>query len=357
MGAERESESTHRRKGRTADREQPPRLKIADIAAHTHLSVATVSRAINDRPRVAPETRARVLAALDELSYVPSAVAASLRTGRTRQLGLVIDAPHDPVRLATMQGAFAAATGAHYGMVVYLTSEHGEHGHTYGQTLARGWVDGALLLWPRRSDEPLVGRLRADGLPVVLIEPEAPIAGVPAIYADAYSDGYRSTRYLLDLGHRRIAACANPDDWGIEGRYLDGYRAALAEAGLPDDPSLAVAAGWSYEAGYETVRRWLQAPDPPTGMCFRVDMAALGAVAAARDLDVGVPENLSVIGGDDTQMTSWIKPALTTLRERRAGVARAACEMLLAVLDGRDAPADPVLVEAELVIRQSTAAR
>jgi len=345
----------------TNDQESPltgrrTRPNIDDIAARTGLHKSTVSRAVSGKGRVSPQTRARVLIALDEVGYVPSRLAASLRTGRTGLLGLLIDGPHDPIRLATMQGVLDAATPAGYGVVVYMVPHEQEVTAPTSAPIVQGWVDGALMLWPDRASEPLVRRIRDRGLPLALIEPEVEMAGVPSVYADAYYDGYLGTHYLLDRGHRRIGVCANPVAWGVEGAYLDGYRAALAEAGLPADPALGLAAGWSYEVGYATTSRWLRLPEPPTGACFRSDMAALGALAAARDLGRRVPEDLAVIGGDDTQMAQWIKPSLTTPRERRSGLARVACAVLLGLIDGRPSPVAPVLVRTELAPRQSTGA-
>jgi LacI family xylobiose transport system transcriptional regulator len=141
---------------------------------------------------------------------------------------------------------------------------------------------------------------------------------------------------------------------GIEARYIDGYRAALDAAGVPYDATLCLSAGFSYEAGYETAREWLRLSDRPTGICFHSDMAALGAIAAARELGVLVPDDLAVIGYDDTQMAGWVKPALTTLRARRRDEARAACELLLALVDGTPAPDEPLVIATDLVIRQST---
>ena len=353
------------------------RPNIDDIAARTGLHKSTVSRAVSGKGRVSPATRARVLAALDEVGFVPSRLAASLRSGRTGLLGLVIDGPHDPIRLATMQGALDAATRAGYGMVVYMTAHDQavttplSDSFTLFPTgaaldgavaplsptaglIAQGWVDGALVLWPRRVDEPLVRRMRDLGLPLVLIEPEAAMDGVPTVYADAYHDGYLATRLLLDLGHRRVGACGHPADWGVEGAYLDGYHAALTESGLAPDPALGVAGGWSYEAGYDTATQWLQLADAPTGACFRSDMAALGAMSAARDVGRRVPEDLAVIGGDDTQMARWIKPTLTAPRERRSGLARAATDLLLALIDGQPTPSWLTLLETDLVVRQSS---
>lgn len=332
----------------------PRRLRIADIAARTGLHKSTISRAVNGKPRVAERTRARVLAALRETNYVPNHLAASLRTGRTGLLGVVMNGPDDPIRLAAMQGAINAADPANYGVVVYMTQHERDRRTVSPEMIAKGWVDGALILWPGRASESFVRRIHEIGLPLVLIEPEVEMAGVPAVYSDAYSDGYVSTRHLLDLGHRRIAMCANPPSWGIEGRYLDGYYAALAAAGIAADPVLGLAPGWTFEVGYETAVKWLRFPDRPTGMCFRTDMAALGAIAAARDLGLRVPEDLAIVGGDDTQMATWIKPTLTALRQQRERLTEAACELLLGLIDGREPPVEPVLVRTDVVPRQST---
>ena len=335
---------------------RPRRLTMSDIAARTGLSTATVSRAMNGKPWVAEETRARVLATLAEAGYAPSGLAASLRTGRTRLIGLMIGEPRDPTALAAMQGALEAAAPAQYGVVVYMTHHEREHERIYSEVLARGWVDGALLLWPTQADAPLIRRIHEGGMPLVLIEPDAKVPHVPAVYADAYHGGYLSAEYLLELGHRRIGILAEPPSmWSLDLSYLDGVRAAMAAAGVPADVELTLLRGGSYEQGYETALRWLRWPDPPTAICCCADMAAMGAIAAARELGLNVPDDLSVVGYDDTQMALWMKPALTTLRDRRRGEAQAACALLLSLIDGAPPPAQPVLVRTDLAVRQSTA--
>ncbi len=331
---------------------------MSDIAARTGLSTATVSRAMNGKRWVAEETRARVLAALAEAGYAPSGLAAGLRTGRTRLIGLMIGEPRDPTALAAMQGALEAAAPAQYGVVVYMTHDEREHERIYSEVLSRGWVDGALLLWPTHADRPLVRRIYEDGMPLVLIEPDVKVLGVPTVYADAYHGGYLSGEYLLGLGHRRIGVLAEPPNlWSLDLSYLDGIRSALSAAGVPLDAELTLLRGGAYEQGYEAARRWLRLPDPPTALCCCADMAAMGAIAAARELGLAVPDDLSVIGYDDTQMAQWMKPALTTLRDRRRGEAQAACALLLSLIDGAAPPTEPVLVQTDLAVRQSTAPR
>ncbi len=343
----------------TRDDDPSRRPNIGDISARTGLSSATISRAINDKPRVSPATRARVLGVLEEMGYVPSGLAVGLRTGHTGFVGLMIGEPRDPTALAAMQGALDATASTRYGVVVYMTRHPGEHARIYADVLARGWVDGALALWPLPADEPVIRRLHGAGFPLVLVEPEFPIHDVPSVYADAYGDGYRSTRHLLDLGHRRIALCAeNPGVWPLDRGYPDGYRAALREAGVPLDPPLTVVAdpadGISYDVGYAVATRWLRTSDPPTALCVSSDRAAMGAIAAARDLGLHVPDDLSVIGYDDTQMASWMKPTLTTPRARRHRLAQVACETLLGLIGGGPPPTAPLLVQTDLAIRQST---
>jgi LacI family transcriptional regulator len=332
---------------------RPRRSTIDDIAARTGLSTATVSRAINNKPRISAATRDRILATLQEVGYVPSRLASGLRTGRTNLLGMVMKEPREPTEFAVMQGIVSTAP-APYGVVVYMLPRAREDRSVISQVIARGAVDGVLWLYPDRGDEPQVQLIRERGLPLVLVDPQTAMPHTACVFPDAYYDGYDNTRYLLALGHRRIAASADGLSWGQIAHFLDGYHAALADAGLPADPTLAVAGGWRFESGYATTRRWLHVPDRPTGMCFHSDIAAMGALAAARDEGLAVPQDLSIIGYDDTQLANWIKPALTTRRERRIGLARVACEVLLTLINGAEPPAEPVLVRTDLVPRQST---
>ena len=335
---------------------QRRRLRIADIATRTGLSTATISRAINGKRWVSDDTRARVFAALEEVGYVPSGVAAGLRTGRTGLLGLMLGELRDPTALDAMQGALEAAASAKYGVVVYMTRDEQERSRMYSEGIGRGWVDGGLLLWPSYEDTPVVRRIYGGGMPLVLIEPEVEVPGVPSVHSDVFDTAYRSTKYLLNMGHRRIGVCAQrPSAWDIGRKYLAGYQAALDEVGVPFEPALAHYVGNGYEAGYESVTRLLNLSRPPTAVCCNSDTSALGAVAAARDLGRSVPEDLSVIGYDDSQMARLVRPTITTPHERFLGMARAACRLLLGILHGTEPRQEKLLIQTDIVARQSTA--
>jgi LacI family transcriptional regulator len=334
------------------DRRRPT---ITDVAALTGLSKATISRALNGRDRVSAATRARVLATLEEIGYIRSHAAASLSTGRTGLLGLVVGANRNPTVLSAMHGALSAA--GEYGVVVYVSETDAGHDTIYSRLLASRAVDGVVHLFPRATDEPMVRSLQRGGVPVVAVEPEAPFAGVSTVWPDSFDDGYVSTAHLLERGHTRIAIGADSPGWGREGSYVEGYRRALADASVDLDSALVAELGWDHAAGYGATARWLAVDDPPTAACFCCDTAAFGAIACARDRGLRVPEDLAVVGYDDTEVASWVAPALTTLRDRRRTLVAAAFTVLAGILDGTIAAPVERTVRSELAIRASSAAR
>jgi LacI family transcriptional regulator len=331
------------------------RPTITDVAALTGLSKATVSRALNDRDRVSAATRARVLATLEEIGYIRSHAAASLSTGRTGLLGLVVGANRNPTVLSAMHGALSAA--GEYGVVIYVSQTDAGHDTIYGRLLASRAVDGVVHLFPRAADEPMIRSLQRGGVPVVVVEPEQPFAGVSAVWPDSFDDGYVSTAHLLAQGHTRIAICADTPGWGREGDYVEGYHRALADASVEPAGELVAESGWDHAAGYAATVRWLDLDVPPSAACFCCDTAAFGAIACARDRGLRIPDDLAVVGYDDTEVASWVAPALTTLRQRRTSLVAEAFTVLTAILDGAIATPVERTVRSELTIRGSSATR
>jgi LacI family transcriptional regulator len=343
------------RKTETPRAEKGPRPTISDVAALMGVSKSTVSRALNGRSRVSHETRARVLATLEEIGYAPSHAAISLSTGRTGLLGLVIGANRNPTALSAMQGAMTAAAPGGYGVVVYISSSDEEHESIYRNQLGSQAVDGVIHLFPRATDEPIIRRLQRRGTPVVIIDPQVRMADVPTIWSDSFNDGYICTRHLLKQGHSRIALCADVPGWGRQDRYADGYLFALKEAGIAVDPDLIARTGWAHAAGYQATSAWLDQARPPTAICYCCDTAALGGMSAARDRGLQLPRDLAIVGYDDTEVALWVTPSLTTLKDRRSDLARKACEMLIAHLS-KAADAEEREVATTLAVRASSAA-
>lgn len=333
----------------------PERLTINDVARITGLSKATVSRAMSGRDRVAPETRARVMAVLAHSGYTPDRAARSLSTGRTGLIGLTIGENRNPTMLSVIDGAVEVAEAAGLRIVVSVTRSARDNAQMYADVFRGRMVDGGLLMFPPAPDVPILEKLAGTGFPLVAIEPELPIPGVTGVYADARDDGLVATRHLVSLGHRRIAVSLDAPGWGEQDRLLDGHRAALAEAGLVPDDRLVARLGWDHAAGGAAVRTWWSLDERPTAAIFCSDTSALGAVAAVRDLGGQVPADLSVVGYDDSDVLSWFSPPVTSLRRRRSGLTRRACEILIQQLGADRVPVAGRRVQTDLVVRGSTA--
>ena len=255
---------------------------------------------------------------LEDTGYIRSHAATSLSTGRTGLLGLVIGANRNPTVLSAIHGALSMGSG--HELVIYVSETDDGHDTIYRRLRASRAVDGVVHLFPRLADEPTIRALQRAGVPVVLVEPQAPVDGASMVWPDSYHDGYVSTAHLVALGHTRIAICADTPGWGRERRYVEGYRDALADASIDDDAELIAQTGWTHDAGYEATSRWLAFDDPPTAACYCCDTAAFGAMACARDRRLRLPEDLAIVGYDDTEVASWVVPALTALRDRRTAL-------------------------------------
>jgi LacI family transcriptional regulator len=330
------------------------RPTISDVAALTGLSKATVSRAINNTGRVSQQTRATVLQTLDEIGYRRSHAATSLSTGRTGMIGLIIGANRNPTALSAIQGATAAAERAGYAVVVYVSDSADAHADIHHDLLTSRAVDGVVHLFPRADDRGTIGQLRRGGLPVVVIDPQCEMDGTVSVWSDARDDGLQSTEHLLVQGHRRIAVCADVPGWGRQQEYVEGYKDALEQAGAPFDPQLVSERGWDFDAGRDATTSLLSLPEPPTGVIYCCDTAALGGLAAAVTAGRRVPDDLALVAYDDTEVSAWVEPALSTLTDRRKALVEQASELLTQIIGG-SAPIDQELtVRTTLRLRASS---
>ncbi len=330
------------------------RPTIADVAARTGLSKATVSRAMNDRPRVSSATRDLVLSTLDELGYIRSHPATSLSTGRSGMMALIIGNNRNPTVLSAIQGAVSSAAAVGYGVVVHVSDGDETNETVYGGGLSGKAVDGVVHLFPRHDDSAAIRRLQSRGVPVVLVDPEVAVPGTTTVWCDTALDGFLSVTHLLEMGHTRVAVCADVAPWGREEGYADGCRAAWEARATGSGELLVEQAGWTHAAGYGATARWLDLADPPTAICFCCDTAALGGMSRARELGLRLPDELALVGYDDTEVGGWVTPALTALRDRRSKPVEEACNLLFALLAGTAEAGEEHVLATELVVRESS---
>jgi LacI family transcriptional regulator len=331
-----------------------PQITLAHVAARAEVDRSVVSRVLTGDPRlnVRPETRQRVLDAVAALDYRPNLIARSLRTQRADTFGLVIPDFMNPIYASIITGAEVAAAAR--GCVLLTGSlTNGEVAiDQYLDLLGRGRVDG-LLLAGAEATGALVDRLEHLDLPWMLINRRAPKARRYVVLDDERA-AQMAVEHLHELGHRRIAHLAGPQGADTARRREAGYRKALRRLKLPARGELVVRGDYSNAGGAEAMRSLVAMEPRPTAVFVANVAAAIGALAAAREAGVAVPQEISVIAVHDLALAAYLSPPLTTLRMPLEEMGRRAIE-LLATRPATEHIEEVVEGPIELVVRGSTA--
>lgn len=319
---------------------------LSEIAARAGVSVSTVSKVLHGRTDVAPATRDRLRRLLDDHGY---------RAARgTGIVDLVIGGLASPWADALVGGAVDAGAAADCRIVINAVPGCGEFlDGTVGRITARG-TDGVLIVHhlPTAEDR---ARLEARRIPLVVIDPPVePGEELRSVGSTNWQGGLSAARHLIGLGHRRIATITGPlGVWSARAR-LDGYRAALLEAGLPVDESLVRTAGFTAADGRAETLRLLDAARPPTAVAAANDAQAFGVLQALGERGLRAPDDVSVTGFDDVSVAAWSAPPLTTVRQPLEAMAATAFRMLRLQAEGGPAQPHHVELATALVVRSST---
>ena len=328
------------------------RVTIKDIARKVGVSATTVSRALNDKPDIATETKAHIRELAREMGYVPSAIARSLVTQRTRTIGLAVRTISDLWAAEIVPAIEDVARGAGY--EVFLSSHYAdpELERRVVETFRNRQVEGVIVISSMVGSEYPALQTEWD-VPIVLISPLLETAHRYVVQMDDRGGAREATIHLLELGHRRIGYVGVPT-WVVCGqRRLEGYRQALQAYDAPCDPILVVLGDAHEGGGLEGMRFLMSLPDPPTAVfCFN-DLTAIGALRGARSMGLRVPQDVSLVGFDDVPLAQYIDPPLTTVRQDMYSIGRQASHMLLDLIAGRE-PIAPLVLENDLLVRESS---
>ncbi|GAA0464246.1 LacI family transcriptional regulator [Paractinoplanes deccanensis] len=326
------------------------RATLAAVAREAGVSVPTVSKVVNGRTDVAPQTRARISALLASHGYVGRATAAP--TG-VRTVDLVFDAMETPNNLKILKGALAAAAAEDVDVVVGLVPED-PRGAAWARRTASAHREGIVLVTSSITSKQWQHFVER-GIPIVTIDPvDVPSPEIPSVGATNFHGGMEATAHLTGLGHRRVGFIEGPPERGVSIARLHGYQAALSRAGIAPDPELVRAGPFTFDAGFTAAADLLSRPDRPTALFACNDTLALGAIEAARTLGLRIPEDVSVVGFDDMPVSQWSAPPLTTVRQPFAEMGSVAMRRLLRLAGGAPLDSPRVELAAELIIRKST---
>src|SRR5262245_31244496 len=331
------------------------RATIRDVADAAGVSIATVSRVLNDRPDVSPETREAVLKVVREHGFTTNRSARGLSAGRTGLVGVTVPILHAEYFAVIVSGAAEALYEQDMRIVLCPTQHEHEREVNLLDRVIHGATDGAILLLPEESGDELRA-LQAQGYPFVVVDPRVSVGeGVPNVAAAHASGAMAATEHLLALGHRRIAAIKGPAAWMATEDRLNGYRAALVAAGVTPDAALEIQADFSTAAGMKAAAQLFDRPDRPTAIFAFNDNLAVGVLRVARERGIRIPEDLSLVGFDDSEQASLVTPALTTVRQPLAEMGRMAVSLLMRILDNQRHEALRIELATKLVVRDSTA--
>jgi LacI family transcriptional regulator len=327
------------------------KVTIRDVAEHAGVSVATVSKVINQRYGVSAGTEARVKAVIKKLGYQASLVAQSLRNHRTNVLGILV-ADLEPFSAEFLKGAGDAIRGSGFELVVYSAggqaSDQVGWENRYLSRLSGTLLDGAVLVTPTVVD------VRVD-VPVVAADPHSGLSTLPTIDSDNLSGAVLAVRHLIELGHRRIAMLSGRPDLQSAHLREQGYRRALEAAGLAVEETLVQPGGYDPGVSITAARSLLTGADRPTAIFAGNDLSAIATIEVATELGLRVPEDLSVVGFDNIPESALSSPPLTTVDQPIRIMGQRAVDLLIHLVNDEQVGCTHVTLPTNLVIRQSTA--
>jgi DNA-binding LacI/PurR family transcriptional regulator len=332
------------------DAEKGRAPNIRDVARAAGVSYQTVSRVLNDSAAIRPTTREQVLRAIEELGYRPNPAARALVTSRSKTIGVLSSqsALYGPTTIIQAIEIAARAAGYRLSVTSITTSDYDSLRSGLDFLVGQS-IDALVVLAPQVG---VFEALRELSITVPFVTLEATALGPGRGLSVDQARGARlAVRHLIELGHTQIAHLAGPSDWMEAEARVEGYRLELADAGLR--PHAQIVGDWTAEFGYLAGVELLHARDFTAVFCGN-DQMALGFMHACRDAGVRVPEDVSVVGFDDTPESAHFAPALTTVRQDFAEMGRRAVELLLAELSGEE-ELDHASIAPELVIRASSA--
>lgn len=332
-------------------------LKQVEIARLAGVSQATVSRVLKGDPQVNDEMRERVLAVVQELGYVPDARAQSLRSQRTRLLGLVVHrAPEalagDPFFSALIASIVEQAGRHDYHLCVDTARTARSQRAIYEELLRTRRVDGLILVESETHDKR-IERLSREGFPFVLIGRYEPIDAICSVDNDNIGAAFMATDYLIRTGRRRIAYIGGPAGLTVTRDRLQGYKNALESHGVGYDPRRVVFAEFNERSAASAMVELLNPTPPPDAVVGMDDLIALSAMRAAKRQGRRVPDDIAFIGFNDSPLCLYVEPSLTSITVDIPALARRATEMLITLIEGHEPRPKRQIVPARLVKRES----
>ncbi len=326
---------------------------MKDIARLAGVSTSTVSHVINKSRFVSDEIAERVNNAAQQLNYAPSALARSLKMNRTKTIGMLVTTSTNPFFGEVVKGVERSCYHQGYNLILCNTEGDNQRMKASINTLLQKRVDGLLLMCSTLEGERLDVFDRYPDIPIVVMDWGPILFASDKIQDNSLQGGYMAAKHLIECGHKEIGCITGPLIRHQAQMRYEGYKRALAEAGIAINPDWIVESDFECEGGYQAFEKLYQRGKLPSALFVSNDMMAMGVIQAASQRGLRVPDDLSLIGYDDVHIAKFMTPALTTIHQPKYRLGKAAVDTLLYRLENPDATAQVVQLEPTLVVRSS----
>ncbi len=329
---------------------------MKDVARVAGVSIQTVSCVVNQTGAISPETRMRVLEVVEQLQYHRDPIARSMRTRQTGLIALLVSSIANPV-LAKLASEVESKTAAeNYSVILHNLASDRYREESSLEVVSNRLVDGVIIV-NAVDGARAIRVLEAARIPAVMID-YLPGSSIPNVMADNLAGGYLATWHLIKLGHRKIAHLLGSTTHGVARQRYEGYMKALDEFGLEYRLTITPTGNsWGYAEGYESARQALNHSEPPTAIFASSDQMAIGAYRAIAEAGLRVPDDISVVGFDNTDAARFASPPLTTVHQPNEELAATAVALLVEMMGGKQPETTEVVLPVRLVTRQSTKER
>jgi LacI family transcriptional regulator len=326
-------------------------ITIEDVATAAGVSVSTVSRVLNEKDDIAPETYERVKTVIADMGYTSSLAARSMRSSRMNVLGLIMPDAGEPFPIEVMKGVNRAIATLDYDLIIYTCGDSHKHftadrEKKFVSLLTNSITDGVIVITPAATHF-------ATAAPIVAVDPHYGNTEYPCVISTNKEGAMEAMNYLIGLGHRRIGFISGRFDLVSADRRLRGYQDSLTQAGIPLDPELIVQGDFTASAALKCARQLLNLPNPPTAIFAANDQSALGTYQAAQEMDLSIPKDLSIVGFDNIPEAAQAEPGLTTIDQSIQEMGKIAVQMLIKLIEGESLENKTIKTSTSLVIRNS----
>ncbi|MFA0086708.1 substrate-binding domain-containing protein [Vibrio sp. 10N.261.51.F12] len=329
---------------------------MKDIAKQAGVSTSTVSHVINKTRFVSEEISDRVNQVAKELNYAPSALARSLKMNRTRTIGMLVTTSTNPFFGEVVKGVERSCYHENYNLILCNTEGDTERMLSSIDTLMQKRVDGLILMCSTLEGEKIDIFDKYPSTPVVVMDWGPIHFESDKIQDNSFLGGYLATKHLIDSGHTEIGCITGPLDRHQAQMRFEGYKKAIEEANIVENPNWIVEADFECEGGAQALNTLMERGPLPTSLFVCNDMMAMGVINVADQRNISIPEQLSLIGYDDIHIAKFMTPALTTIHQPKYRLGKVAVETLLDKIEKRVQQAGLIQLEPTLVVRQSVRA-